>query len=677
MAASLLCALAALAFADPPPDRSRPCAACHRQIWETYQQTGMARSFYSPSPSHVTPGSFYHEPSQSFFTMLERNGEFFQRRHRLDAQGQPTHILEKRIDYVMGSGNHARTFLHRTSANTLLELPLGWYAEKGGFYAMNPGYDRPDHEDFRRPITFDCMFCHNANPSVPLANQKPHAEAVYRLPLPQGIDCERCHGSGARHMQLAGAQAAAAQIRAAIVNPARLPAARQMDICLSCHLESTSFPLPNAIQRVTRAPFSFQPGEALANFILNFDHAPGTGHDDKFEIVNAGYRLRQSACFQKSENKLTCTTCHNPHDAPRGARAAQQYATACRQCHATVPATHTRQEDCATCHMPKRRTEDVIHVLATDHRILRRPPAGNLVAERAERHDTYRGPVVPLYPEKLTGADELYLAAAQVKQQSNLKAGIVQLTQAIQKHRPPNAEWYLDLAEALDRDGQLIRALPWYREAARRAPASAAMAQKLGSTLRRANRAGEAEPVLKRALALDAARAVTWHELALTQRTLGRPVDARASLHQALRHHPDFAEAHNNLGILEAAAGQPATAEKAFRESLRLRPNHPDAHANLAQFLAHTRRDAEAEWEFKVALRQNPKDAPTHHAYALLLGRLQRYPDAQRELEAALQINPAFADAHELLAELLAAQNETARALTHSREAARLRQRKK
>jgi hypothetical protein len=32
-----------------------------------------------------------------------------------------------------------------------------------------------------------------------------------------------------------------------------------------------------------------------------FDHAPGTGHDDKFEIVgSSAYRLRQSQCFLKS-----------------------------------------------------------------------------------------------------------------------------------------------------------------------------------------------------------------------------------------------------------------------------------------------------------------------------------------------------------------------------------------
>src|ERR1700736_4469334 len=145
------------------------------------------------------------------------------------------------------------------------------------------------------------MFCHNAYPHIPAGHERPFAEPVYEGPLPEGIDCQRCHGSGNRHMQLAGtAGARREEVRSAIVNPARLNAERQMEGCMVCHLETTSFPLPNAIQRFERGAFSYQPGEPLAGFILNFDHAPGTGREDKFEIVNAAYRLRRSACFLKS-----------------------------------------------------------------------------------------------------------------------------------------------------------------------------------------------------------------------------------------------------------------------------------------------------------------------------------------------------------------------------------------
>src|SRR5271169_3826183 len=85
-----------------------------------------------------------------------------------------------------------------------------------------------------------------------------------------------------------------AELRSAIVNPARLPAARAMEVCMQCHLETTSFPLPNEIRRYDRAPYSYRPGEPLTAFMLFYDHAPGRGKDDKFEIVSSAYRLRKS-----------------------------------------------------------------------------------------------------------------------------------------------------------------------------------------------------------------------------------------------------------------------------------------------------------------------------------------------------------------------------------------------
>jgi hypothetical protein len=70
--------------------------------------------------------------------------------------------------------------------------------------------------------------------------------------------------------------------------------------------------------------------------------------------------------------------------------------------------------------MPKRRTDDVVHVVMTDHYIQRRKPARDLLAPLAEKIETddnsYRGPVDLYYPRTLTRAPGLYLAAAQVRQ---------------------------------------------------------------------------------------------------------------------------------------------------------------------------------------------------------------------------------------------------------------------
>jgi predicted CXXCH cytochrome family protein len=664
------------------------CAGCHRDVWETYRRTGMGRSFYRPSPENMIEdfrdkNTFYHPASDSYFTMLQRGGEHFQRRYQIDSRGRQVNVMEKRIDYIMGSGNHARAYLHRTAADTLIQLPLGWYAGKGGYWGMNPGYDRPDHDGFRRPITYECMFCHNAYPPVPAGHEQPFAQSVYEGPLPEGIDCQRCHGPGSRHVQLAAAAGARRQdIRSAIVNPSRLSAERQMDICMSCHLETTSFPLPNAIQRYDRGPFTYRPGEPLEAYILNFDHAPGAGREEKFEIVNAAYRLRRSACFLKSNGKMLCTTCHNPHDAPRGEAAERQYTAACRQCHGpafdkqVAAGKHTRANGCAGCHMPKRRTEDVVHVAVTDHFIQRQKPAGDLLAEKAERQETganaYRGPVVLYYPEKLlrTPENELYLAVAQVKQGSNLREGIARLTKAIGKYSPLRAEFYLELADALQSNGQLAKALPMYREVVRRN--SKVGLQKLGTALRRSGQYPEAAEVLERAASIAPGDALTWHELGLTYRELGRSTDAVTAIGKALERDPDLPEAHNNLGILWFAGGAQERAESAFREAIRIRPDYADAHGNLANLLSGAGNAGEAQEHFEIALRLRPGDAATRYNYAMLLGRTNRYDDAQRELEAALRADPEFADAHQLLGDLLMAKGQARDAVPHYREAIRI-----
>jgi predicted CXXCH cytochrome family protein len=669
-------------------DNSRICAGCHRAIWETYRGTGMGRSFQSASQENTIEdftdrNTYYHQPSDSYFTMLRRDGKYYQRRYQLDSRGEPVNVMEKQIDYIMGSGNHSRAYLHRTESNMLVELPLAWYREKGGYWAMNPGYDRPDHDGFRRPITYECMFCHNAYPKIPAGHEQPFARPVYEGALPEGIDCQRCHGPGERHAKLAGsAGTKREEIRAAILNPARLSAARQMEACMVCHLETTSFPLPNAIQRYDRGPFSFRPGEALGAFLISFDHAPGTGHEEKFEIVSAAYRLRRSACFLQSNGKLLCTTCHNPHDVPRGAEAERHYTAVCRQCHAAAlsklaaAGQHTSTGGCADCHMPKRRTEDVVHVVVTDHYIQRRKPAGDLLAERAERQETeaYRGPVSLYYPETLprTPENELYLDVAQVKQGSNVAGGIGQLRAAIQKYRLVRAEFYLELADALERDGQVAQALPVYREAVRRNSQLPAGFEKLGSALRRAGQFQEAADVLKRALAAAPEDATAWHELGMTERALGRSADAEAALGKAIVLDPDLPEAHNNLGILWFAKGRQGRAEEAFREAIRIRPDYADAHGNLANLLAAGGKAGEAGEHFAMALRLRPGDASTRYNYAMLLGRTGHFDEAQRELEASIRADPKFVDAQLLLGDLLMGEGRARDAMPHYREAMRL-----
>src|SRR5262245_11386954 len=114
------------------------CRQCHESIFDSYRRTGMGRSF-GEVKSIPPGGSYVHAASQREYSVVRRGEAFFLRR--------TSPPFEKRMDLVVGSGNHSQTFLHRDSANRLIELPLSWYVEDGGKWRMSPGYDRPDHSE--------------------------------------------------------------------------------------------------------------------------------------------------------------------------------------------------------------------------------------------------------------------------------------------------------------------------------------------------------------------------------------------------------------------------------------------------------------------------------------------------------------------------------------------------
>ena len=672
------------------------CAGCHRQIAADYGLTGMGRSFYRPARAntiedYTSQNGFLHSLSDTHYSMIARDGAYYQRRWQIGFEGKETNVEELKIDYVIGSGEHARSYLHRMASGAFIELPLGWYSEKGGYWGMSPGFDSR-HPQTRRFVSYECVFCHNAIPKIPAANQVPGSDPIFTGDLPEGIDCQRCHGPGGNHIRtVRTAGAKAADIRASIVNPARLSPNLQMDACMQCHLEPTSSALPSLIRRFNRGPFSFVPGEPLGNFVLAFDHAPGTGHDDKFEIVgSSAYRLRQSQCFLKSNagngtRPLTCLTCHDPHRMPRGESATQHYNDVCRQCHAASlnakvsAGSHPVSGECITCHMPKRRTDDVVHAVMTDHLIQRRPPARDLLAQLSERHPTeaeeYHGEVVPYYPNPLPRTDDnlLYRAVAQVAMRNNLQQGLADLARETARVRPGNAEFYMVLGDAWKASGEPQKAAAAYGQALRLRPDFPRGLLNLAEALKGAGQIPRAEETLKRALVVAPTNVAAWLESGSIDFALGRIEGAITKMEKAIALDPELPGEHTALAQILLATGQTDRANVALQEALRIDPYDGTAYDVRGRALAAKGELAESLYNFEKATRLRPGYAPHLYDYGLALLSVNRFDDAQAAAEAALEADPKMAEAHELLGGLLAQKRQLPEAAREYGEALRLR----
>ena len=86
------------------------CGSCHADLYDSYQEVAMARSFYRPRRSTAVEDfehGFFHAKSKRHYRIFLRDERYVFQRHLLDAAGQPINVFEQEIDWVLGSGNHS------------------------------------------------------------------------------------------------------------------------------------------------------------------------------------------------------------------------------------------------------------------------------------------------------------------------------------------------------------------------------------------------------------------------------------------------------------------------------------------------------------------------------------------------------------------------------------------
>jgi hypothetical protein len=522
------------------------CTSCHQPIAHSFHDFGMSKSFYRPRQDDVIEDfsklPFKHAKSGDVLELRWRDGRLIFRRTRGSS------VFEQPVDWILGSGHHARTYLYQTPNGELYQLPLAWYTQTHE-WGMAPGYDRADHEGVLRRARHECLFCHNAYPAVSATYW---SNQTFPKNLPEGIGCQRCHGPGSEHVALASAGADNAQVRAAIVNTGR-----RTDVCYECHMQP-SVAIPG-IRRFGRDIYSYRPGQPLHDYLLRVDIVDAEiPRAERFEINHHPYRLEQSRCFRESGGKLSCLSCHDPH------RKTADVSPVCMQCHAKA---HRAGENCASCHMPKRRTQDVVRVTMTDHRIgiYRDLPA--LLSPRAERD-----PII----KDIEVDDPLYRAVAGVRAGSAPAAR--QLEKLLAEKPSAEVEPYFDLASAQLRQKRYADVEKTARLILARAAEHPLALEWLG--LARVNQGFREDGValLRKAAALDPQRAETQYNLGL--HTTGD--EAIQAFERAVGSRPNFVLAWYHLGNARAAAGKRDAAVAAWRRALDIDPSFARAAAALS-----------------------------------------------------------------------------------------------
>jgi tetratricopeptide (TPR) repeat protein len=130
--------------------------------------------------------------------------------------------------------------------------------------------------------------------------------------------------------------------------------------------------------------------------------------------------------------------------------------------------------------------------------------------------------------------------------------------------------------------GDVDRAVPPLREAARLKPDSEETQQELGVALYRQGYAEEAVECFRKAIALKPESAQAHFNLALCLESQGRRGDAIGTLRDAVRYKPDLGAAQRALGQLLLEDGQRAAAVVHLEHAVRLLPRDEAAKSLLA-----------------------------------------------------------------------------------------------
>jgi hypothetical protein len=309
----ILAAPAGLATASPGT-----CAACHRAQTASFAHAGMTRALESISECQILRANTRLTAKLGAYSYeITREGD---RSIYTVTDGNDT--IRVPLGWAFGLGSAGQTYLFERDGQ--------WYESRVSYYSALHGLDVTMGAQGIQPRNLaeaagrqsslmdvgQCFDCH--------ATQAVKGTQLTLDRMIAGIQCERCHGDSEGHPQ-------ARQMR----HLAKLTSEETSDFCGQCHRTWSQIAMngPRGILNVR-----FQP-----------------------------YRLTNSKCYSSDDSRISCTACHNPHQALETSAAA--YDAKCATCHVSPAKTcSVGTKNCATCHMPRLELPGS-HKQFTDHLI--------------------------------------------------------------------------------------------------------------------------------------------------------------------------------------------------------------------------------------------------------------------------------------------------------------------
>jgi tetratricopeptide (TPR) repeat protein len=564
------------------------CARCHPSVTRKYRQHPMAHSCTPISKVASQEGFEKGNPFQAggFLFSIEPRGEkVFHKTVRLDSSQQPLGQSEVEVQFALGAGTRGRSYLINRDG-LVFQSPISWYSERQ-VWDLSPHLGAAVDQLYR-PVQPLCLFCHadHVDPIERSGNR-------YREPIFQsyGIGCERCHGPGELHAQRHKTRSPVPAEDEGIVNPGRLEPALREAVCQQCHLQGLA-----RILRPARQVFDYRPGMPLPTFWSVFVKPPSLDNHKRFS--SEVEQMYSSRCYNASQGKLGCISCHDPHEVPAPQEKEVYFRNRCLACHhesacaltQTVRRQRSPSDSCIDCHM-KRTSSNLPHMASADHRILRNEeklesaphpsPTSQWLAEleRSPEH------ALVLFHQKATDRDEV-----------SRDFGVALMDLASLK-MPTSVR--RRLAE---------HALPLLTSSIKSRPDDAPARQGQGYALWLLDRSLEALTAMEAALDRAPEHEETLGYAAAIAAQMGRTETAIEYWQRSLRVNPWSARSHYELAKLLVQAGQWPNALIEAGEARALDPFHLENRLLLieCQLARGNRQGAQAE--FEEVLRFNPAD---------------------------------------------------------------------